>query len=159
MRIGHGYDVHQLVEGRKLILGGVEIEHTKGLLGHSDADVVLHAICDAILGALALGDIGRHFPDSDARFSGIDSRVLLRHVAKLMEQNNYQLGNLDVTIAAQAPKLAPHLAQMCGNIADDCNTRDNAVNIKATTTEKLGFVGREEGIEAHAVVLLEIING
>ncbi len=158
MRIGHGYDVHQLVEGRKLVLGGVEIAHTKGLLGHSDADVVLHAICDAILGALGLGDIGQHFPDSDARFSGIDSRVLLRHVAKLMQQNGYQLSNLDVTIAAQAPKLAGHLQQMRQNIASDCNAESGAINVKATTTEKLGFVGRQEGVEAHAVVLLNIIN-
>jgi len=158
MRIGHGYDVHQLVEGRKLVLGGVEIAHTKGLLGHSDADVVLHAICDAILGALGLGDIGQHFPDSDARFSGIDSRVLLRHVAKLMQQNGYQLSNLDVTIAAQAPKLAGHLQQMRQNIASDCNAESDAINVKATTTEKLGFVGRQEGVEAHAVVLLNIIN-
>lgn len=155
MRIGHGYDVHQLVAGRKLVLGGVEIAHSKGLLGHSDADVVLHAVCDAILGALGLGDIGQHFPDSDARFSGIDSRVLLRHVAKLMQQKNYQLNNLDVTIAAQAPKLAAHLQEMCQNIAADCNADTAAINVKATTTEKLGFVGREEGIEAHAVVLLQ----
>ena len=158
IRIGHGYDVHQLVKGRKLVLGGVEIDHSKGLLGHSDADVVLHAICDAILGALALGDIGQHFPDSDARFSGIDSRVLLRHVVQLMQQRGYQIGNLDVTIAAQAPKLASHLNTMRENISADCNAVDSNINLKATTTEKLGFVGREEGIEAHSVVILESIN-
>jgi len=154
MRIGHGYDVHQLVEGRKLILGGVDIEHSKGLLGHSDADVVLHAVCDAVLGALALGDIGQHFPDSDTRFAGIDSRILLRHVTQLMQQKGYQLSNTDVTIAAQAPKLAPHLQAMRNNIAADFNVAIDAINIKATTTEKLGFVGREEGIEAYCVVLL-----
>jgi 2-C-methyl-D-erythritol 2,4-cyclodiphosphate synthase len=154
MRIGHGYDVHQLVEGRKLILGGVEIEHNKGLLGHSDADVVLHAVCDAVLGALGLGDIGKHFPDTDAAYAGIDSRNLLRHVARLMTQSNYSLGNLDITIAAQKPKLASHLGSMKSNIAADFNGQSNQINIKATTTENLGFVGREEGIEAHAVVLL-----
>lgn len=155
IRIGHGYDVHQLVNERKLVLGGVEIQHSKGLLGHSDADVVLHAICDAILGALGLGDIGQHFPDNDSRFSGIDSRILLRHVIQLMLQQAYQIGNLDVTIVAQAPKLAPHLQSMRENIAADCNALGNCINLKATTTEKLGFVGREEGIEAHAVVVLE----
>jgi len=154
MRIGHGYDVHQLVEGRKLILGGVEIDHSKGLLGHSDADVLLHAVCDAVLGALGLGDIGKHFPDTDVAYAGADSRGLLRHVVTLMTESNYSLGNLDVTIAAQQPKLAPHLASMKANIAADFNGQSNQINIKATTTEKLGFIGREEGIEAHAVVLL-----
>jgi 2-C-methyl-D-erythritol 2,4-cyclodiphosphate synthase len=154
MKIGHGYDVHQLVEGRKLILGGIEIEHSKGLLGHSDADVLLHAVCDAVLGALGLGDIGKHFPDTDTAYAGADSRNLLRHVVKLMAERNYSLGNLDVTIAAQQPKLAPYLASMKDNIAADFNAQSDQINIKATTTEKLGFVGREEGIEAHAVVLL-----
>jgi len=154
MRIGHGYDVHQLVEGRKLILGGVEINHTKGLLGHSDADVLLHAICDAIIGALGLGDIGRHFPDSDAQYSGVDSRKLLRHVAKLMTNKSYEIVNLDATIVAQAPKLATHLSAMLVNIAEDLACQTDQINIKATTTEKLGFAGRQEGIEAHAVVLL-----
>ncbi len=152
MRIGHGYDVHQLVDGRKLVLGGVEIPHHLGLLGHSDADVVLHAICDAILGALGLGDIGKHFPDTDPHYKGADSRILLRHVASKMQ--GYQLSNLDVTIAAQSPKLAPHLVQMKTNISQDLECQESQINIKATTTEKLGFVGREEGIEAHAVVLL-----
>lgn len=154
MRIGHGYDVHQLVVGRKLILGGVEIEHTKGLLGHSDADVLLHAICDAVLGALGLGDIGKHFPDTDSVYAGADSRKLLRHVVSLMTEQRYVLGNLDVTIAAQKPKLAPHLDTMKANITADFSCHMSQVNIKATTTEALGFVGREEGIEAHAVVLL-----
>ena len=154
MRIGHGYDVHQLVEGRKLILGGIEVEHSKGLLGHSDADVLLHAVCDAVLGALGLGDIGKHFPDTDPAYAGADSRNLLRHVVKLMAESNYVLGNLDITIAAQRPKLAPYLVSMTDNIAADFNGQSNQINIKATTTEKLGFVGREEGIEAHAVVLL-----
>ncbi|MGK0374950.1 MAG: 2-C-methyl-D-erythritol 2,4-cyclodiphosphate synthase [Arenicella sp.] len=154
MRIGHGYDVHQLVEGRKLILGGVEIQHNKGLLGHSDADVLLHAVCDAVLGALGLGDIGKHFPDTDSAYAGADSRNLLRHVVTLMAERGYLLGNLDITIAAQQPKLATHLGSMKDNIAADFKAQSNQVNIKATTTEKLGFVGREEGIEAHAVVLL-----
>lgn len=154
MRIGHGYDVHQLVEGRALIIGGVEIAHTKGLLGHSDADVLLHAVCDAVLGALGLGDIGKHFPDSDQAYAGADSRVLLRHVVTLMHDAGFKLGNLDVTVAAQMPKLAPHLSAMKTNIASDFESQESQVNIKATTTEKLGFVGREEGIEAHAVVLL-----
>lgn len=154
IKIGHGYDVHQLIEGRKLILGGVEIDHSKGLLGHSDADVLLHAVCDAVLGALGLGDIGKHFPDTDSAYAGADSRMLLRQVVKLMVERNYSLGNLDVTIAAQQPKLAPHLTSMKDNIAADFNAQSDHINIKATTTEKLGFVGREEGIEAHAVVLL-----
>jgi 2-C-methyl-D-erythritol 2,4-cyclodiphosphate synthase len=154
MRIGHGYDVHQLVEGRKLILGGVEIQHNKGLLGHSDADVLLHAVCDAVLGALGLGDIGKHFPDTDSAYAGADSRNLLRHVVTLMAERGYLLGNLDITIAAQQPKLATHLGSMKDNIAADFKAQSSQVNIKATTTEKLGFVGREEGIEAHAVVLL-----
>lgn len=158
MKIGHGYDVHQLVSGRRLVLGGVDISHSKGLLGHSDADVVLHSVCDAILGALGLGDIGQHFPDSEARYQGIDSRELLRHVAALMNQHKYQLGNLDVTIVAQAPRLAPYLTAMQTNIADDLAAPESSINIKATTTEKLGFTGREEGVECHAVVLLDELN-
>ncbi|MFT5136258.1 MAG: 2-C-methyl-D-erythritol 2,4-cyclodiphosphate synthase [Arenicella sp.] len=154
MRIGHGYDVHALCEGRKLILGGVEIEHHLGLLGHSDADVVLHALCDALLGAMGEGDIGRHFPDTDQQFAGIDSRVLLRHVSEMMRQKGFGLGNTDITIAAQAPKLSPHILAMRDNISTDLDCSQSQVNIKATTTEKLGFVGREEGIECHAVVVL-----
>lgn len=154
MRIGHGYDVHQLVTGRKLILGGVEVEHTHGLFGHSDADVLLHAICDALLGALALGDIGQHFPDSDAKYAGIDSRQLLRHVAAQMHEKGYVLANLDSTIVAQSPKLASHLLTMRDNIAADLKATVEQVNVKATTTEKLGFAGRREGIAAHAVVLI-----
>jgi len=157
MRIGHGYDVHQLVLGRKLILGGVEISHAKGLFGHSDADVLLHAICDAIIGALGEGDIGRHFPDTDAQYKGADSRELLRHVAQLMKSRSYQIANLDATVVAQAPKLAPYLAQMEQNISTDILCQIDQVNLKATTTEKLGFAGRQEGIEAHAVVLLQPI--
>lgn len=158
MRIGHGYDVHQLVIGRKLILGGVEIPYAKGLLGHSDADVLLHAVCDAVIGALGLGDIGQHFPDTDSQYAGADSRVLLRHVINLMQEKSYKIGNLDATIAAQQPKLAQHLAAMKENLAADFNCHVSQLNIKATTTEKLGFVGREEGIEAHAVVILNPIK-
>ncbi len=158
MRIGHGYDVHRLVPERALVLGGVTIAHTHGLLGHSDADVVLHALCDAILGALALGDIGQHFPDTDARWKGIDSRELVRTVAGKMTEAGYAISNLDVTIVAQAPKLAPYLDSMRNNIAHDLNTRTTQVNIKATTTEQLGFCGREEGIAAHAVVLLQTMS-
>ena len=154
VRIGHGYDVHALCKGRKLILGGVEIEHPLGLLGHSDADVVLHALCDALLGAIGEGDIGRHFPDTDQQFAGIDSRVLLRHVSNLMHQKGFSLGNADITIVAQAPKLAPHIVYMQENIAADLDCSQSQVNLKATTTEKLGYVGREEGIESHAVVVL-----
>jgi 2-C-methyl-D-erythritol 2,4-cyclodiphosphate synthase len=154
MRVGHGYDVHQLVSGRDLVLGGVKIPHAKGLLGHSDADVLLHAICDACLGAAGLGDIGRHFPDSDPRYRGIDSRKLLRHVAMLLEEREWQVGNVDSTIIAQAPKLAPYIPAMAANIAVDLGIAASQVNVKATTTEKLGFAGREEGIAAHAVVLL-----
>ena len=154
MRIGHGYDVHSLVEGRKLILGGVEIDHRLGLLGHSDADVVLHAVCDAILGACGLGDIGQHFPDDDVQYSGADSRVLLRHVTQLMQKMDFEIGNLDVTIAAQAPKLANHLKKMTANIAADLGCDTKQINVKVTTTERLGFVGREEGIESYAVVIL-----
>lgn len=155
MKIGHGYDVHQLVTGRDLVLGGVNIEYTKGLLGHSDADVLLHAVCDAILGALGLGDIGKHFPDTDSQFAGADSRDLLRQVAALMHELNFEIGNLDATVVAQKPKLSSYIEQMKQNIADDLVSTFGNINIKATTTEKLGFAGREEGIEAHAVVILK----
>ena len=154
MRIGHGYDVHQLVTGRKLIVGGVKIPHAKGLLGHSDADVLLHAICDALLGAAALGDIGKHFADTDAKFKNIDSRILLREVARLLNNAGFRVGNVDATIMEQAPKMAPHIARMVENIATDLGVPMNAVNVKATTTEKLGFEGRGEGIAAEAVALL-----
>ena len=154
MRIGQGFDVHQLVEGRKLIIGGVEIFYDKGLLGHSDADVLLHAICDALLGAAALGDIGRHFSDADERFKNMDSRILLREVARMVTNAGFRIGNLDATIIAQAPKMAPHIPRMIENIAADLGVAVNAVNVKATTTEKLGFSGRGEGIAAQAVALL-----
>ncbi|OGS97591.1 MAG: 2-C-methyl-D-erythritol 2,4-cyclodiphosphate synthase [Gallionellales bacterium RIFCSPLOWO2_02_FULL_57_47] len=154
MRIGQGFDVHQLVEGRKLIIGGVEIPYDKGLLGHSDADVLLHAISDALLGAAALGDIGRHFADSDARFKNIDSRILLREALHLVREQGYRVGNVDATIIAQAPKMAPHIPQMVAHIAADLRVGKDAVNVKATTTEQLGFSGRGEGIAAQAVVLL-----
>jgi len=153
-RIGHGFDVHQLVEGRRLVVGGVEINHTHGLLGHSDADVLLHAICDALLGAAALGDIGRHFPDSDSRYRGIDSRELLRHVAALVAERTLRVGNVDATIIAQAPRMAPHIPAMVSRIAADLGIDADRVNVKATTTEKLGFTGRGEGIAAEAVCLL-----
>ncbi|MCE9551313.1 MAG: 2-C-methyl-D-erythritol 2,4-cyclodiphosphate synthase [Betaproteobacteria bacterium] len=154
MRIGQGFDVHQLVEGRKLIIGGVEIPHDKGLLGHSDADVLLHAICDALLGAAALGDIGRHFSDTDSKFKNIDSRILLREVARMVTNAGFRIGNLDATIIAQAPRMAPHIPRMVENIAADLGVAVNAVNVKATTTERLGFSGRGEGIAAQAVALL-----
>lgn len=154
VRVGQGFDVHQLVAGRKLVIGGVEIAHDKGLLGHSDADVLLHAICDALLGAAALGDIGRHFPDSDARYKGIDSRELLRHVAALVKDRGYRVGNVDATIIAEAPRMAPHIPKMCANIAADLGIAVGLVNVKATTTEKLGFAGRGEGIAAQAVCLI-----
>ena len=158
MRIGHGYDVHQLVAGRALVIGGVTIPHAKGLLGHSDADVLLHAICDACLGAAGLGDIGRHFPDSDAQYKDIDSRILLRRVAASLKERGYRVSNIDSTVVAQAPKLASHLAAMTNNIAADLAIKPDCINIKATTTEQLGFAGREEGIAAHAVVLLEKVT-
>jgi 2-C-methyl-D-erythritol 2,4-cyclodiphosphate synthase len=151
IRIGHGFDVHALVVGRKCIIGGVEIACEKGLDGHSDADVLLHAICDALLGAAALGDIGKHFPQSDAKFKGIDSRQLLRHVVALLKTNNYLVNNIDATVICEAPKLSSHTAQMCTNIAEDCSVDISQINIKATTTEKLGFTGRGEGIAAEAV--------
>jgi 2-C-methyl-D-erythritol 2,4-cyclodiphosphate synthase len=155
MRIGHGYDVHQLVEGRKLILGGVDIPWEKGLLGHSDADVLLHAISDAILGAVGEGDIGRHFPDTDPRYKGADSLKLLEHVMALAREKGYRLGNVDATIVAQRPKLAPSIPQMRENIARTLAAEADRVNVKATTTEQLGFAGRGEGIAAYAVALLE----
>ena len=153
-RIGQGYDVHKLVEGRKLILGGVEVPFEKGLLGHSDADVLAHAVMDAVLGAAALGDIGKHFPDTDQSFKGIDSRILLRDVFARVQQAGYAIGNLDVTIIAQAPKMAPHIDAMCAVLAADLQCDLNRVNVKATTTEQLGFTGRKEGIATEAVVLL-----
>jgi 2-C-methyl-D-erythritol 2,4-cyclodiphosphate synthase len=154
MRIGQGFDVHQLVAGRKLIIGGVDIPYEKGLLGHSDADVLLHAICDAILGAAALGDIGKHFSDADPEYKDIDSRVLLRVVAGKIREAGYRVGNVDATIIAQAPKMAPHIPQMIANIATDLGIEANAVNVKATTTEQLGYTGRGEGIAVLAVALL-----
>jgi len=155
IRIGHGYDVHPLVAGRDLILGGVKIPHSKGLHGHSDADVLIHAICDACLGAAGLGDIGRHFPDTDALYKNIDSRKLLRKVKEAIDERGWKIANVDSTIVAQAPRVAPHLLQMIQNISTDLDIPQESVNVKATTTEKLGFAGREEGIAAHAVVLLE----
>lgn len=154
-RIGHGYDVHKLVPERELILGGVKIPHTTGLLGHSDADVLLHAIMDSILGALALGDIGRHFPDSDNKYLGISSLTLLSEVVEIMNKEGYGVGNLDVTVIAQRPKLRPYIEEMRDNVSRALGCEISDVNIKATTEEKLGFTGREEGISAHAVVILE----
>ena len=155
MRIGQGFDVHPLVVGRKLILGGVEIPFEKGLAGHSDADVLLHAICDALLGAAGLGDIGQHYPDSSAEFAGIDSRRLLRDVAKKLKELNFSVVNVDATIIAQAPRVMPYKARMIGNIAADLDVTPAHVNLKATTTEELGFIGRGEGIAAQAIALLE----
>ena len=154
-RIGHGYDVHKLVAGRKLILGGVEIPHETGLLGHSDADVVLHALMDALLGAAALGDIGKHFPDTDDAYKGISSLELLGRVKALLEKDGYTLANADMTVIAQAPKLAPYMPGMRSNIAKTLNVPEGCINVKATTEEHLGFTGRKEGIAAHAVVLLK----
>ena len=155
MRIGHGYDVHRLVEGRKLILGGVEIPYEKGLLGHSDADVLLHAVMDAVLGAAALGDIGKHFPDTDPAYKGADSMALTRAVAEMIREKGYRVGNIDATILCQAPKLAPHIAAMRRNIADAFGIPVETVSVKATTEEHLGFTGKGEGIAVHAVTLLE----
>lgn len=154
MRIGHGYDVHKLVDGRKLILGGVEIEYEKGLLGHSDADVLLHAIMDALLGAAALGDIGHLFPDTDDRYKGADSMLLLKEVIKVLAENGYKVGNIDSTVIAQRPKLASYINQMRQNIASACGVDITQVSVKATTEEKLGFTGAGEGISAHGVCLL-----
>ena len=155
MRIGHGYDVHRLVEGRKCIIGGVDIPHEKGLLGHSDADVLLHAIMDAVLGAMAAGDIGKLFPDSDPAYKGADSLALTRRVAQVMTERGYRLGNIDATVIAEAPKLAPHILSMRQNIAAAFGVDVDKISVKATTEEKLGFTGSGEGIAAHAVCLLE----
>lgn len=155
MRIGHGYDVHRLVEGRKLILGGVEIPYGKGLLGHSDADVLTHAVMDALLGAAAMGDIGKHFPDTDQAYAGADSLKLLERVVALLREKNWVVGNVDATILAQRPKLAPHIPQMVQNLAAKMGVEPEQVNVKATTEEKLGFTGSGEGMAAHAVCLLE----
>jgi len=158
MRIGHGYDVHRLVEGRDLILGGEKIAHRLGLDGHSDADVLLHAVMDALLGAAGLRDIGYHFPDTDIRYKGADSRVLLREVAKKIQDAGYRVGNIDVTMIAQKPKLKPHIPQMMQNIASDLQIDVSQVNVKATTEERLGFTGTEQGMACHAVCLLEDNN-
>ena len=155
MRIGHGYDVHRLVPNRDLIIGGVKIEYELGLDGHSDADVMLHAVMDALLGAAALRDIGYHFPDTDMRYKGADSRMLLREVTRKIDEAGYRLGNLDVTMIAQKPKLKPHIPQMMANIAADLNTDLGRVNVKATTEEKLGFTGEGLGMSCHAVCILE----
>ncbi|WP_334107249.1 2-C-methyl-D-erythritol 2,4-cyclodiphosphate synthase [Methylobacillus sp.] len=155
IRVGSGFDVHQLVEGRPCIIGGVDIPFAKGLKGHSDADVLLHTISDALLGAAALGDIGKHFPDTDERFKDADSRVLLRRVVALLKGKHYSIVNIDATIMAEAPKMAPYIGAMCQNIADDCGLPIDCVNVKATTTEKLGFTGRGEGIAAQAVCLIQ----
>lgn len=157
LRIGHGYDVHRFGEGDHVVLGGVSIPHARGVIAHSDGDVLLHALCDALLGACALGDIGQHFPDTDPAFRGIDSRKLLRHVYALIKKSGYQLGNADMTLLAQAPRVAAYTKTMCANIAADLECEINRINVKATTTEKLGYIGREEGLAAEAVVLLEAI--
>lgn len=154
IRIGHGFDVHKFGGPGPVTIAGVKIEHELGLVAHSDGDVALHALCDALLGACAMGDIGHHFPDTDAQYSGVDSRILLRHVWGLIVEKGYQIGNLDLTIVAQAPKMAPHIETMREVIASDLNCGLSQVNVKATTTEKLGYVGRKEGISTHAVVLL-----
>ncbi|MGR8980703.1 MAG: 2-C-methyl-D-erythritol 2,4-cyclodiphosphate synthase [Gammaproteobacteria bacterium] len=155
MRIGQGYDVHRFHDGDHIILGGVKIPYDQGLEAHSDGDVVLHALCDALLGAAALGDIGRHFPDTDPEFKGADSRVLLRHVYGIVRKKGYRLVNADITIIAQAPKMSPHISAMCRNIAEDMDSAIDSINVKATTTEKLGFEGRKEGIAVQAAVLIE----
>ena len=155
MRIGHGYDVHAFIAGRPLILGGVNIPYEKGLAAHSDGDAVIHALCDAMLGAAALGDIGRHFPDTDKQFKNIDSRILLRRTAGLLQEKSYRLINADITIVAQAPKMSPHIAAMRDNLAVDLKTDAANINIKATTSEGMGFIGRLEGIAVHAVALIE----
>lgn len=154
MRIGQGYDVHKLVDNRKLIIGGVDIPHSQGLEAHSDGDVLIHALCDALLGAAGLGDIGKHFPDSDIAYKNVDSRELLKSVIEKIEQQGLTLGNADCTIIAQSPKMAPHIQSMCENLAADCKVDMRYMNIKATTTEKLGFTGRSEGIAAQATVLM-----
>ena len=159
MRIGHGYDVHRLIEGRRCIIGGVDVPHEKGLLGHSDADVLLHAVMDAVLGAMAVGDIGKLFPDSDLAYKGADSLALTRRVAEVMAEKGYRLSNMDATVIAQAPKLAPHIPAMRQNIASAFGTDVDRISVKATTEEGLGFTGSGEGIAAHAVCLLERIDG
>lgn len=153
-RVGQGYDCHALVAGRKLIIGGVTIPHATGLMGHSDADVLLHAVTDALIGAAALGDIGKHFPDTDVRFAGANSMLLLREIASRVQQSGYAIGNIDATIIAQAPKMAPHIGQMVAHIAEAVGVAVTQVNVKAKTNEKLGYLGREEGIAAEAVVLI-----
>ena len=158
MRVGMGYDVHKLVEGRDLIMGGVKIPYEKGLLGHSDADVLLHAISDALLGAAALGDIGKHFPDTDPKYKGADSLKLLEHVGELIEEKLYVIGNIDATIIAQRPKMAPHIPQMRENIARALHIDVNQVNVKATTEEGLGFTGSGEGISSQAIALLQTVE-
>ena len=155
IRIGHGYDVHAFKEGDHLMLGGVRVPHDRAFKAHSDGDVLIHALCDALLGAAALGDIGRHFPDTDPRYAGADSRALLREVRQLLEEGGWLVGNIDCTVVAQAPKLAPHVESMREHLAADLAVESSRVNVKATTTEKLGFAGREEGIAAHAVALIE----
>ena len=155
IRVGFGYDVHRLVEGRELWLGGIKIEHSLGLLGHSDADVLIHAICDALLGAANMRDIGYHFPDTAGEFKGIDSKILLRKTMELLRKSSYELGNIDATIAAERPKLNPHIPEMKRVLAEVLHVEEDAISIKATTTEKLGFTGREEGIAAYATVLIE----
>ncbi len=154
MRIGHGYDVHRLIENRDLILGGVKIPFELGLLGHSDADVLLHSVCDALLGAAALGDIGKHFPDNDSTFKNIDSRILLRKTVELIAEKGFSVGNIDATVIAQKPKLTPFIEEMRENIANDCGVSVEQVNVKATTEEKLGFTGNLSGISAHAVCII-----
>lgn len=154
MRIGHGFDAHAFQAGRRLVLGGVDIPFDRGLAAHSDGDVLIHALCDALLGAAGLGDIGRHFPDSSAEFEGIDSRVLLRRVVALLTEAGLRIGNVDTTLVAQVPKLAPHISTMRKHLAEDLEIAESRVNVKATTTERMGFTGREEGIAAHAVALL-----
>ena len=154
IRIGHGYDVHALADGLRLVIGGVELEHTKGCVAHSDGDVAIHAICDAMLGALALGDIGKLFPDTSAEFKGIDSKILLRRVCDVIEQKGYKVGNVDCTIAMQRPKLRPHIDTMRSTLASVIGIEGDRVSVKATTTERLGFEGREEGVSVHSVVLL-----
>ena len=153
-RVGFGFDVHQLVEGRELWLGGIKLEHNKGALGHSDADVLIHAICDALLGAAALGDIGKHFPDTSSEFKNIDSNILLANVIKLLEKENYQIGNIDATLTLEKPKIAPHLPKMLSTLAKVMKIEESQISIKATTNEKLGYVGNEQGVNAYAVALI-----
>jgi len=155
IRIGHGYDAHRFEAGRPLVIGGVTIPHTHGLAAHSDGDVLIHALCDALLGAVGEGDIGRHFPDSSAEFAGIDSRILLRRVVERLDILGWRVGNVDVTVIAQVPRMGPHIAAMVEKLAEDLQVESGQVNVKATTTERMGFAGREEGIEVHAVALLE----